>query len=107
MRLNAGELTRRVAIQHQTSARDALGDVVETWTDRHNPVAAARRDVRGQEYFAAGAEHARADKRWLVRWRAGIAPGMRIVENGQAHDIVHVVEHGREALEIMTRAVLD
>lgn len=98
--MRAGELDRTITIQTLTTAPDAYGEMLPTWTT-FATVNAKVRPIRGEEYFAAQQVNARVDSIFLIRWLAGVLPTMRISYDGQLWDIRSLNEIGRrEGLEI-------
>lgn len=98
--MRAGEIDRKIVIQSLTQARDAYGALVDTWAT-FATVWAKKRDIRGDEYFAAQQVNAKVDSIFTIRWLAGVLPTMRIAYDGQFWDIRSLNELGRrEGLEI-------
>lgn len=98
--MRAGELDRKIIIQSLTQTRDAYGATVDVWAT-FAEVWARKRDIRGDEYFAAQQVNARVDVVFLIRYLAGVTNTMRISYNNQFWDIRSINEIGRrEGLEI-------
>lgn len=106
MKLSAGELDRRVEIRHKTSARDAVGEAIESWTTT-TTVSAKRKPMGGQEMFLNAMRVAEADARFYMRWRADIAPeSTRLVDAGAVYDVIAINEIERKTwLEVFTKIV--
>ncbi len=98
--MRAGELDRKIVIQSATSAQDDYGQPTETWAT-FATVWAKKRDLRGDEYFAAKQMTAKVDAIFTIRWLEGVLTTMRISYDGQYWDIRSINELGRrEGLEL-------
>jgi len=98
--MRAGELDRLIVIQSVTVTKDASGGLVSTW-GTFATVWAKKKDIRGEEYFAAQQSNARVDSIFTIRWLPGVLPTMRISYDGQWWDIRSINELGRnEGLEL-------
>jgi SPP1 family predicted phage head-tail adaptor len=94
--VKAPRLDRRVTIQSRALAPDAQGQQIEAWSDVAT-VWAAKRDLRGREYFAAQAENADVSTVFDIRYRAGVTVLHRLLCEGVTYDIQQVSEIGRRA----------
>lgn len=107
MTLAAGTLRHAVDIQSKTEATDEYGGQVFEWTTVMAGVRCKVIPVSGKEMISAGAEQSQIRTRFMMRYREGIAPTMRIVDKaGEVHEIVSVIDvdgMGRD-LEIVTKA---
>lgn len=101
--VHAQQLDRLVTIRQRLATRDERGQAAESWIDRHTSVWAARLPVRGRDYFAAGTQQHPVDVRYLVRHRSDMQPGMVVVDAGEPHEILAVidVDGKRRTLELM------
>lgn len=103
--MQLGRLNRRITIEAKSVTRDSYGGEAITWT----PVAtvwAAVLPIRGREYVAIREAGAELTTRFVIHYRAGITPAMRIAYGGGYYDIVEVIdsEDGHRFLELMARA---
>lgn len=102
--MRAGRLDRRLTIQSRTTAADAQGQQIETWSDVAT-VWASKRDLRGREYFAANATNADVSTTFEIRYRSDVTVLHRVVCEGTTYDVQQVSEIGRrEGLQIICRA---
>lgn len=103
--MQLGRLNRRITISEKEVVRDSLGGETITWTEVCT-VWAAVLPIRGREYVAIRDAGAELTARFLIHYRAGITPAMRITHGMQHYEIVDVInpESSRRMLEIMARA---
>ncbi len=102
--MRAGRLDRRVTIRSRTTAADAQGQQIETWSDV-DTVWASKRDLRGREYFAAQSMNADVTTVFEMRYRADVTVLHRLVCEGLTYDIQDVSEIGRrQGLQVICRA---
>ena len=103
--MRSGNLDRQVELQAKTVKQDNYGEEIETWT-KIATIWAGRKDLRGNEFFAAKQLSAEITCKWIVRYRNDITPdASRLVYDGKIHDVLAVIELGRrEGLELMTDA---
>jgi SPP1 family predicted phage head-tail adaptor len=90
-------MDRRITIQTFSTAQDAYGQPVPTWTTLAT-VWAEFRAARGIERFLSEQHDAQAYGSWRIRYRTDVAPTakMRVVDDHSVtHDITSVVEIGR------------
>lgn len=103
--LDAGRLDRRVALLRRTTAQNAYGEQVPTWTE-FATVWAEKLDVIGREYFAAQQTQAGATTRWRMRYRSDLTELDRLSHGGVLYDIRNVAEIGRrDGIEIIADKV--
>jgi len=88
LHVTTGELTRRISIQQRVDVDNGRGEPIPTWQDLYTGVWAGKAPLRGREYFAAGQMQTPADVRYRLRFLPGITAAMRVVDGGQAFDIV-------------------
>ena len=87
--VDPGSLRSELALQANTPASDGLGGHTENWAEvatvfaRIEPVSAA--SVFGPDQTVETVTH-----RVTIRWRSGVASGMRLVKQGRIFDIVTV-----------------
>lgn len=102
--MRAGKMDRRVTIQSRSTAADAQGQQIETWTAVAT-VWASKRDLRGREYFAAQAVNADVNTVFEIRHRTDVTVLHRVVCEGVTYDIQQVSEIGRrDGLSLICRA---
>jgi SPP1 family predicted phage head-tail adaptor len=103
--MRAGQLDRRVELQHRTLTRNAAGENVESYAT-YATVWGGKRDLRGREFFAAQQVNPEIQATWTIRWRDDVVTTDRLVVEGETFDIIHVGEIGRrDGLDIVCRAV--
>lgn len=98
-------LDRRVTIQSASTAADAAGQPIETWSDFAADVPAEYLPVSGSEQFEAQQQLARAVARFRVRHRADLTRRMRLVFEGGNWNIRHLEEdrrYGRRQYLVIT-----
>lgn len=84
--VNLGELNQRVTIERRQGASNALGEQADGWT----PVAtvwARVQPLRTRDQFAAGQAGRATDHRVLIRHRADVDGGCRLVWKGHPLEI--------------------
>lgn len=103
--MDVGRLNRRITIQGKTVTRDAYGGESISWTDVAT-VWAAVLPIRGREYVAIREAGAELTTRFVIRYRQGVTPAMRVVHGGANYDIEQVIdtEDGHRFIELMARA---
>lgn len=104
--MRAGDLDRRATLQQRTlGAASDRGAKPETFSTLAT-VWAARRDVVGREFLAAGQERAEGTAIFELRFRSDLTPIHRVVCEGVTYDVLHVAEIGRrEKLQLTCRKV--
>jgi len=103
--LRAGDLNQRVTIQRKTSAQNAVGERVPTWSV-HCTVWAAKQQLTGREQFIGERLRADVDTRWRIRYRAGLDPKtMRLTHAGSVYDLLAALDpDGRRVeLQLLTK----
>ena len=103
--LAAGDLDRRITIQTpQPLNRSGSGAATQNWSTFATRWA-AKRDLRGREYFEGRQDQAEVTTEFRIRYLDGLNREMRILLNGHAYDIIHVGEIGkRQGQVILARA---
>ena len=104
--MRAGTLRQRITIQQKTVTRDAYGAEVITWADVVTDEPAAVLPIRGREYVALKQAQADVTTRFVIRYRSGITPAMRILHGSAVYDITDVInpKEGDRTLELMASA---
>lgn len=92
-----------VSLQRRATGQGPRGQALESWQTVVQSMWAGVEPMRGRDYFAAGQMQVPTDVRVVIRWRAGVEPGMRIVDGDQVYEIVMPVDVGgrRVTLELM------
>lgn len=88
--IQAGKLTERVNIEHRTTAQDAIGQPVETWS----LVAAVWATIKhpsGLSAIKSDADTSIVKASIRVRYMAGIDAGMRVMHGSDIYDIKAVL----------------
>jgi SPP1 family predicted phage head-tail adaptor len=104
--MRAGQLDRRISLLTATESKDASGGPVESWAVTSTTWAKCT-DLAAREFIAAGQTNAEITTKFLIRYRTGITPAMRVRWRERDYDIVAVQETmaGRiDGLEILARA---
>lgn len=90
---NAGRLDRRITIQRATTAADAHGTPIETWTDLVCTNAHLAYPATGSGEAQYDAVHlATTNAIFTIRYRTGILQTDRILYNEQYYDITRISE---------------
>ena len=94
-----GRASHRIRIEQKSVTRNAIGEEVVTWADvitdtADNSIWAEVWPLKWREFFAAQQTQYAADVRFRLRYRAGLTQDMRVVWNGDAFDILSIVDVG-------------
>ncbi len=102
--MQAGRLRHRITIQEPVTARNGFNEAITTWVTVAT-VWASVEPISGREFFAAEHVQSEITHRIRVRYRAGIAPTMRVVFNGRYLMIESVINYGERNtdLQLMCR----
>lgn len=102
--MQAGKLRHRITIQEPVVARNGFNEAITTWSAVAT-VWASVEPLSGREFFAAEHVQSEITHRIRVRYRAGIAPTMRVVFNGRYLMIESVINYGERNtdLQLMCR----
>lgn len=106
MGVNTGQLNRRISLQMLTGGQDALGQPVQTWTE----IAQVWADIRhlsGMQAIQADAHISTVRASIRVRYRSGLAAGMRVVHGATVYAIRAVLpdETDRQAVDLACEVV--
>ena len=86
--MRAGDLRRRIVIQHQTKQQDpGTGEITTAWVDFAR-VWASVDPLSARDLIAAQASQSEASGRITIRYRSGVLPTMRILHRGQIFTII-------------------
>lgn len=91
--MRAGKLTERITLQQPVVGKGSSGGIQRTWVDFAVNLPASRRDLSGNERPAsaqAGGQQPVASTEFTIRWMPGVIATMRIVHEGEMHNIKHV-----------------
>lgn len=94
MALEVGKLDRRITIQSATTAPDAYGEPIETWSDLATLWAQVV-PLGGREFFEARQVNAEQTVRFRIRYRADITREMRVIYDGLTYGIEAAEEDRR------------
>ena len=106
--MRAGRLRHSVTIERQSSAQDAYGQRMETWTTLATKRAAIE-PLNGDEYFTSKGENTEVEARIRLRYDSAIADlssSDRVNHDGIIYDIISVInpsESGKEFLLMCKR----
>jgi len=87
-------MDRRITIQSVTRTQNSFGEMIETWATWATVWAQVNHKA-GREKTEADAVRADADVEFLIRYRSGLLPTMRIVYESNNYDISSIAEIGR------------
>ena len=90
--IRAGRLDRRITLQSLTVAKGASGGMKKTWANFATGIAAAVRNLSGNERQAssAGGQVAEVRTEFTIRYRTGVTADMRVLYAGAVYNIRHV-----------------
>ncbi len=99
--MRPGEMDRHVVVQKRTVVgQNDYGEEIYSWTDVD--VWARRRDLRGDERYAAQQTLSKITCKYHIRYRTDIDVKDRLVDDGQTYDIHAVLPiRRREGLELL------
>ena len=98
--MRAGTLNRKCQIKKSTSTVDAYGGQVPTWTTFCEDKWTQVRQLTMRELFAADQVQAPIDTEFIMRYTAGILPGMMLVYASKEYNIHSVIDVGDEQREL-------
>jgi len=106
--MKAGQLRHRIVIDKQTQTKNAIDEIILTWST-FCTVWAAIEPATGQTYYAANQLEAKVDGRVRIRYRDDIEPTMRIKYGDRILNIVSIVhpQENRRELHLMYSEGLD
>lgn len=103
MTLAAGKLRHRVRIEDLVTAQDSNGDIVQTWQNFADNVAAAIEPLSARELVQSQAVQSEVSARITIRWLPGVKATMRIVQGltvYRIHGVLGDKDSGREYLTL-------
>ncbi len=102
--MRSGRLDRIITLQRAITTQDSYGEEIKTWTDIAD-VWAERQQLRGEERWQAQQTVAKIEAIYRIRWKAGLTPIDRLIDDGRIYDIQACSEIGRrEGLELQVSA---
>lgn len=104
--MNIGKLAYRITIQRPVTGRNDYGEATTTWEDVPGMVSipagkAFDTTRKADEEFVADQKQATQQITWRIRYREGIQPTFRVLENGVAFPLIGL------PIEVERRHVLD
>lgn len=103
--MNIGKLRHRVTLQAEAPSQNATtGVVTHGWTTVAT-VWASIEPLSAREFVAASAVSSKVVARIVIRYRAGVAPSMRIVHGSRTYNIEGVLADKHSGLEYLTLPV--
>lgn len=102
--MKAGDLRHQITLQKPTSATDARGNRVITYSDAAS-LWAGMKDVSGRDLYAALANNAEDLVTFTIRWRDDVRETYRVVYANQTYEIKQVNHLGykRDFIQLKTR----
>ena len=99
--MRPGAMDRVVTLQLRTLAsQNTYGEEQYTWTDYD--IWAERRELRGDERYAAEQTLSKVDCRYRIRYREDVTPKDRLVDDERTYQIHAVLPLGRrEGVELL------
>jgi SPP1 family predicted phage head-tail adaptor len=96
---------RRIVIQAFTATQSSLGGEVKSWST-FATVWASRRDVKGNERFAAEQDIATRAAVYSIHWIDGVRETMRVTDAGVTYEIKGIADNRRQNwIELSVEAV--
>lgn len=89
MKVESGKLDRTLELLNLTKVADDYGQEIETFTKVATLYAQAL-EIRTQDAARAGGRETFTMARFLIRWRANLATGMRVRTDGKLYEIVTI-----------------
>lgn len=100
------DMNRRITLQTKVETQSDTGFVTVTWA-HYLTIWANVKPVRGREYLEADKVNAETMHWFLIRYRRGLSPTMRIIYENRNYDIIEIQEVGnREGTKILAKAVM-
>lgn len=98
------QLNQRILLQTKVETQSDTGFMTVSWA-YYLSVWANVKPFRGREYHEADRVNAETTSWFLIRYRRGLSPTMRIVYEGRNYDILDIQEVGkREGTKILAKA---
>lgn len=91
--MNAGQLRERVTVQQAAETRNALGEVVQSWSALSTRWASVE-GVSARELLSSGQQQIEMSHRVRMRYMSGLTQQMRLLWRNRVLEIVSILEHG-------------
>ena len=106
--MRTGLLRHRIIIEKPTQSKNAIDEVVSTWST-FCTIWAAVEPAAGNAYYAANQLDAKVDGRVRIRYRGDLEPNMRIKFGDRILSIVSIVhpKENHKELHLMYAESLD
>ena len=106
--MKAGQLKHRIVIEQQTQTKNAIDEIILTWST-FCTVWAAIEPATGQTYYAANQLESKVDGRVRIRYRDDLDPTMRIKFGDRILNIVSIIkpQENKRELHLMYAEGLD
>ena len=106
--MQAGKLRDYITIEHQTKARNAIGEVENAWATFCSCWAAIE-PASGNTYYNAKQLDSKVDGRIRIRYRDGVKPTMRVKYGDRYFTIISLVQpqNTKRELHLMYSEGLD
>jgi SPP1 family predicted phage head-tail adaptor len=101
----AGEMRRRITIQQRVTSTDEFGGAAVAWAD-FAYCWAYYEPLHGSELYAAQQVYPETDTRFSIRYRTGLDPSMRLVDqDGVQFDVTGIVDVDQRHIKLVVMAV--
>ena len=98
--MDAGLMRHRIRIQKQTSTRNKLGELVDSWEDVAN-VRASINPLSGRDFMAAMQDQAEVTHKVTIRYNADVKASMRVLYGNRVFDILHIIDTWEQHREMV------
>lgn len=88
--MRAGALDERITIQSAVITQDAIGNVIETWSDLMTVAASVQTSGGSEKYYSAALVSESTHKIMMRYYSAMETRGMRLIWRGRVLDILHI-----------------
>lgn len=85
--IDAGELNKKVTLQHKNVTKNAFGEEIVTWSTIAS-VWASIQSIKDREYFESQQIQNELTTRIIIRYRTGLKPYDRVVYGKRIFEIV-------------------
>ena len=86
-------LRKEIKIQEQSISRNSFGEEEISWVDFSSSIRADARTLSMRERFAAQQVQSNIEVKFIMRYRDGIEPKMRVIFNDLSYDIESIINH--------------
>ena len=98
--IRAGQLNQRITIEQQATTRNAVSELVATWSTFCRAWA-AKEQLSGRERFVGERLRTEVDTNWRIRFRAGLLPKtMRVNHGGVIYDLLAALDPDGRRVEL-------